>query len=164
MSRVKCGFDDGAEVPAARLLVRIGPTLKVDLGVDPDYDAARPQQRPTPTIRAVAALIDTGASLSCIDAGLAMDLELPIIDQVEVAGVGGLHRFNLHLAQIHAPDLKFTLYGEFAGVDLAASGQHTALIGRDFLNHFHLSYEGPSGSVTLVDPRAPAEITPWPDE
>lgn len=163
MSRAKCGFDDGADVPAASLLVRIGPTLRVDLGFDPAYDVGHPQNLPTPAIRGVAALIDTGASVSCIDSGLAVDMQLPIINQVEVAGVGGLHQFNLHLAQIHAPDLRFTLYGTFAGVDLAAGGQHMALIGRDFLSHFHFTYEGPTGAVTLIDPSAPLAHSDWED-
>ncbi|MEI9964983.1 MAG: aspartyl protease family protein [Caulobacteraceae bacterium] len=111
------------------------------------------------------ALVDTGASISCIDAGLAMDLQLPIIDQTSVAGVGGLHQFNMHLAQIRAPALKFTFFGEFAGVDLAAGGQgHTVLIGRDFLSHFHMTYDGPSGAVVLTDPSAPMDVAAWDEE
>ena len=56
----------------------------------------------------------------------------------------------MHLAQIHVPSLQVTLYGTFAGVDLIAGGQlHHALIGRTFLRHFTMTYNGASGSVVL---------------
>ena len=71
---------------------------------------------------------------------------------------------NMHLAQIYAPALQFTFYGSFAGVNLTeGGGHHWVLIGRDFLRHFHLSYDGPSGEVTLFDPHAPLAHEP-PDE
>lgn len=53
-------------------------------------------------------------------------------------------------AQIHVPSLVFNHYGQFAAVDLAAGGQrHAALIGRTFLQHFTMMYEGRTGNVTL---------------
>ena len=57
---------------------------------------------------------------------------------------------NVYLAQVHVPSLNFTMYGAFAGVELAAGGQvHGALIGRTFLQHFTMIYEGRTGTVTL---------------
>jgi len=56
----------------------------------------------------------------------------------------------MYLAQIHIPSLNFTLHGAFVGVDLAAGGQvHYALIGRTFLQHFTMIYEGTTGTVRL---------------
>ena len=165
MSQAKCGFDDRGSVSARNLLVRLCPTLRVEIGFDADYDADQPRRLARLAMPNVSALIDTGASISCIDSGVAMELQLPIINRTSVAGVGGLHQFNVHLAQIRAPELNFTFYGPFTGVDLAASGQQRiALIGRDFLAHFHMTYDGPSGSVTLTDPHAPVETGNWPDE
>ncbi len=165
MSQAKCGFDHDGNVPGRNLLVRLGPTLRVDIGFDPDYDAHRPRQLAHLAMPNVSALIDTGASISCIDSGVAMELQLPVINRTSVAGVGGLHQFNVHLAQIRAPELNFTFYGPFTGVDLAASGQQRiALIGRDFLSHFQMTYDGQSGRVTLTDPHAPIEAGVWPDE
>lgn len=58
----------------------------------------------------------------------------------------------MHLAQIFVPALSFTLYGMFAGVHLAAGGQeHFALIGRDFLRHFIMRYDGGTGAVSLQE-------------
>jgi len=57
----------------------------------------------------------------------------------------------MYVAQIHIPSLNYTIYGQFAGVDLAVGGQiHKALIGRTFLGNFTMMYEGSTGSVTLV--------------
>jgi hypothetical protein len=77
-------------------------------------------------------------------------LALPVVDRRHVGGVSGLKEVNMHLAHIHIPSLSFTLYGAFAGVDLIAGGQlHYALIGRTFLQHFKMTYDGLTGDVTL---------------
>jgi len=56
----------------------------------------------------------------------------------------------MHLGHVHVPALNFTIYGEFAGVDLVAGGQaHHALIGRTFLQNFTMTYEGRTGTVIL---------------
>lgn len=56
----------------------------------------------------------------------------------------------MHLAQIYVPALQFTVYGSFAGVHLVAGGQiHQALIGRTFLQHVRMVYDGQSGKVTI---------------
>ena len=84
-------------------------------------------------------------------ARLKFRLELPVIDRMEVSGVGGVHKLNVHLAQIHVPSLKFTIPGKFAGVQLMAGGQgHHALIGRTFLQNFYMVYDGPEGSVKIA--------------
>lgn len=153
MPETQCGFKDGPGVKARELLVLRGPTLKVDLGFDPAYDPSNPRRLAELPVRGAFALIDTGASTSCIDSALAMHLALPIIDQRTCAGISGSMQVNMHLAQIHVPSLLFTLYGGFAGVDIGSGGQrHDVLIGRDFLRHFRMVYDGPSGGVTLADP------------
>ena len=79
-----------------------------------------------------------------------MELKLPIIRRQWVTGVHGPGDLNMHLARIHVPDLQWTLFGEFAGVHLAAGGQpHAALLGRSFLQNFTMTYDGRKGTVTL---------------
>jgi predicted aspartyl protease len=145
----ECGFDNIPSGPSGSvLLVRLGPTLFVDIGFDPSW--VPKQNTPTPGIRHVEALVDTGASESCIDDLLAAGLNLPIIDRRPIAGIAGQHMANVYLAQIRAPDLHFIQYGTFAGVNLAAGGQvHKALIGRTFLRNFRMAYEGTTGKVTI---------------
>jgi len=121
----------------------------VDVGFDPSYNAATPTV-PQAGAKALWALVDTGATESHIDEALAKSLGLPLVDKRSYAGTGGLRPADVYLAQIHIPNLSFTLYGEFAGVDLFGGGQqHRALIGRTFLRNFTMIYEGITGTVTL---------------
>lgn len=151
MAEIKCGFDDGPGGSGSDLLVFLGPTLFVDVGFDPDHDPiANPHSIPTPGIAGVQALVDTGASECCIDSLLAVQLKLPLVNRRRVAGVHGSHTANVYLAQVHVPMLGVTMNGAFTGVDLKAGGQvHSALIGRTFLRHFKMIYEGKTGTVTL---------------
>lgn len=131
------------------MLVSHGPSLTVDIGFDGHFRPV-PGAIPKPTAQGIWALVDTGATDSCIDGKLALELGLPIIDRRPIAGVGGLTEVHYHLAQIHVPSLPFTIYGHFAAVDLAAGGQqHRALIGRTFLQHFTMIYTGSTGEVEI---------------
>jgi predicted aspartyl protease len=124
----------------------------VDIGFDPNFNPQNQIQIPVPGIRGVRALVDTGATESCIDSRLAAQLNLPIVDRRGIGGVGGAHVVNIHLAQVHVPSLGKTVVGAFAAVHLAAGGQaHHALIGRTFLQHFTMIYEGRTGTVTIHD-------------
>lgn len=150
MAETKCGFDNipgGAS--GAAMLVRWGPTLSVDIGFDPSFKPT-PGFIPVPGIKGVQALVDTGATESCIDSELAAQLNLPIIDKRGVSGVHGKNDVNIHLAQIYIPSLNHAIIGAFAGVHLAAGGQtHKALIGRTFLQSFTMVYDGRTGSVKI---------------
>jgi hypothetical protein len=149
MVETNCGFNDGDGVSGQALLAAWGPTLHVDIGFDPDF---KPGQGPLPKpgLKGIEALVDTGASISCIDNILAVQLALPVIDRRPIAGAHGRGDANLYFAQVHVPSLKFTIYGEFVGVDLQAGGQrHRALIGRSFLMHFKMIYDGRTGIVTI---------------
>lgn len=144
---VNCGFEHAPS--GGDILVTYGPTLVVDIGFDPAYVTSGG------TVPALAApgilgLIDTGASESCIDSLLASQLQLPIVDRRNIAGAHGSHPVNMHLAQIHVPSLGLTIHGMFAAVDLAGGGQtHRALIGRTFLRHVTMTYDGKTGAVLI---------------
>ncbi len=130
-------------------LFNVGPTLQVQIGYDSTF---RDGVRRPPYIPAVLhpALVDTGSALSCIDSNLANALNLPNAGHQNLAGVGGVYRADMYLAQICIPKLGWVVTGQFAGVYLSAGGQpHRALPGRHFLRRFRLVYEGRSGEVTL---------------
>jgi hypothetical protein len=151
MPRTKCGFFDGSEGKGHDLLVLLGPTLLVNIGFDPAYRPGGLAPTPHPLIENVKALVDTGATECCIDSALAGQLALPVVDRRSVSGVHGPQEVSMHLAQIHVPSLNFTVWGMFAGVDLQGGGiEHRALIGRTFLNHFTMIYDGTTGDVTLL--------------
>jgi hypothetical protein len=150
MPSVDCGFQDvpgGAS--GAILLASYGPTLKVDIGFDAAWSNTSADP-PTPSLKDVHALVDTGASTCCVDSQLAAQLNLPVVDRIPISGISGRSEANIHVVQIHVPSLGVTFYGRFAGVELRAGGQrHDALIGRDFLRHFTMMYEGKTGTVNI---------------
>jgi predicted aspartyl protease len=151
MPTTKCGFND---IPGGTTgtdnLVQWGPTLLVDIGFDANYIFSPSAPPPVPGMTGLHALVDTGATECCIDSLLGAQLNLPIIDKRVIAGAHGAKEVNVHLAQVFVPSLNFTIYGAFAGVDLRAGGQfHSALMGRTFLKHFKMIYEGSTGSVEL---------------
>lgn len=152
MVETKCGFDSGPSGAGSDLLINIGPTLFVNIGFDPNHDPiANPTGVPIPGITSVQALVDTGAIECCIDSMLAVQLNLPLVNRRQISGVHGSHLANVYLAQVHVPTLGVTMNGAFSGVDLRAGGQvHSALIGRTFLRHFKMIYEGKTGTVTLT--------------
>jgi hypothetical protein len=150
MPSTLCGFNPGPGADAHLQLVALGPTIFVHIGFDPTFDPQVPGKFPAIPQNPVHALVDTGATESCIDTALALSLNLPIVDRRVISGVHGANDVNMHLAHIHVPSLNFTLYGSFAGVGLSAGGQlHLALIGRTFLQNFTMIYEGRTGSVTI---------------
>jgi hypothetical protein len=153
----ECGwFSVPGGAAGSTLLCQYGPTIAVDIGFDPAHKPGEPDLPPIAGIKGVPALVDTGAFASCIDSLLATQLNLPIIDRRIVSGIGGPQEVNFHLAQVCVPSLRFTQYGMFAGVHLAAGGQpHQALLGRTFLRHHTMLYEGPSGQVTISRANAP---------
>jgi predicted aspartyl protease len=157
MHSVKCGFYDipGGQ-SAVDLLVQWGPTILVNIGFDPKFTVGSTESIPIPGITDLNALVDTGATESCIDSLLAAQLNLPVVDRRMTAGAHGAKEVNVHLAQVRVPSLGFTIYGAFAGVDLRAGGQaHSALLGRTFLKHFKMNYEGMTGTVEIIDPNNP---------
>ena len=144
LSEVESGFKNRPD-----LLALYGPTLLVDIGLDPDF---RPENQQPPNLpaQALPALVDTGASESCIDADLATELGLPIVDRKPVAGVHGSDELNYHVAHLYVPDLQLNIYGVFAGVHLRTGGQpHSALLGRSFLRRCTMTYRGRDGVVEI---------------
>ena len=94
--------------------------------------------------------MDTGTQETSIDADLARSLNLPVAGSLRVTGVLGSREVTTYHAQFYIPSLHWVIAGHFAGVQLASEGMpFHALIGRHFLRHARLTYDGPTGSVTL---------------
>ena len=145
MPSVSCGFPGRPDA-----LKQSGPTLYVDIGLDPSLHL-RYGEAPRLAATRIPALVDTGTSDSCIDTALAASLDLPVAKRYgTIAGVHGPGPAVIYVAHIYVPDLHLVIYGHFPGVHLAGSGQpHAALIGRDFLQHCVMTYNGPTGDVVL---------------
>ena len=144
-----CGFEAEDGLSGSHRLVLHGPTIEVRIGFDPEFLPA-PGRRPDLPPRLFPALIDTGATRSSIDSGLAADLDLPVVDRTIISGAHGAGAVDVHLAQIQVPALGVDIYGSFAAAHLSAGGQeHRAIIGRTFLRHYTLTYDGRTGVVRL---------------
>jgi gag-polyprotein putative aspartyl protease len=155
MRSTPAGFRSGRDRESpADLLVSLGPTIRVDIGLKSRAPAG---DRPDLRKKNVKALIDTGAGGDCIDDDLARRLELPVTDEGEISGVGGRHHAYIYTARIYIPALDKLLFQPFTGVKLQEGGQwHEVILGRPFLRHYQLTYDGPTGEVTITDPDADA--------
>lgn len=116
-------------------------------------------------------LLDTGASETCISVEAAGELGLPQIDSRSISGVSGIKEHPVFLVEIRV-DLHYPSGGVFTMnraqpatgvIDLEASlrsigltthdqwpARLVGLLGRDFLRHIVLIYDGNSARVRLV--------------
>ena len=150
MSFADCGFEDQGRVSGAARLVAVGPTIPVCIGFDPSFIPLdeRPPDLPD---QLVPALIDTGAVSTCIDSSLAASFGLPVVERAGLAGVHGPGLVDVYVAQMFVPDLAVSFSGRFHAAGLSAGDQyHRAIIGRDFLQHYTMTYDGRTGAVRLV--------------
>jgi hypothetical protein len=145
----QAGFKKGkAGATPADLLVQLGPTLLVDIGLK---SRSASGELPDLALKSVRALIDTGAGGDCIDDGLAQSLGLPVTDEGEISGIGGKHKAYIYTARLWVPGLKRLLFQPFTGVKLRQGEQwHQVILGRSFLRQYRLTYDGGSGEVELV--------------
>ena len=117
------------KVAPAQALVNAGPTISVLVGQPPLPDEPTTDQ---PKLEQVIALIDTGATTSCIDEKFATDLGLTVIDEQTAHGIGGPKLHSRFLVFMQVPELSTHKTGNFLGVDL--KGRQPVLLGRDFLS------------------------------
>ncbi len=137
------------QAPPAMGLVLRGPVVQVSVTIEQNAGrglTASGKSLPTPI--SGLALIDTGASNTCIDEQAAKELGLPVIDVANMqSATHDNHPCNIYPIQIITPII--TLNAPRAmGAALASQGL-LVLIGRDVLEHCTLFYNGPVGQFTL---------------
>lgn len=95
-----------------------------------------------------AVLIDTGARDNFIDPCVAKQLELVVVEEcVRVAGLGGELSGDRFTAQVLLPDFGLTYRGDFIGGGFGK--EPLVILGRPFLKHYRLVYDGRTGQVTI---------------
>lgn len=132
-------------------LVQRGPCVQVSLGIAQTFAAQLAEQGialPAPVTG--YALIDTGASNTCVDEDIAQQLGLPVVDVVHIASAShALSEQNVYPLNIEFVGFPATVDAPHAiGAPLASQGL-VALIGRDLLQRFTLFYNGLTGQITL---------------
>ncbi|MCX6026849.1 MAG: retroviral-like aspartic protease family protein [Chloroflexi bacterium] len=103
-----------------------------------------------PAPRTGLALIDTGASDTCIDEQVAKELGLPVVDQVNMASASNAAIIrNVYPITIEITGLPNPINAPRAiGAELAPQGL-LLLVGRDALRFCTLFYNGITGELTL---------------
>jgi predicted aspartyl protease len=138
--------------PQVALQLR-GPAVQVALhfpAVVAQELTNRGESLPNPVVG--EALIDTGASFSCIDVEAARDLGLSQIDVAIMHSASHADQeMPVYFAAIELLGMGARLEQRVMGASLKALGL-VALIGRDALATWVLFYNGPTGQVTVIQP------------
>ncbi len=124
--------------------------MQVSVGLEQGMAKALTQQgKPVPELRSGFALIDTGASVSCIDEQVAKEMRLPVVDVGKMTSAShDAHPCNIYPIQIALPAGIAFGAPRAMGANLAPQGL-LAIIGRDILQVCTLFYNGSAGQITL---------------
>ncbi len=137
------------DVPPAIALQARGPVIQVTVTLEQNAGQALVSQgKALPVPKAGLALIDTGASNTCIDEQAAKELGLPVIDVASM--LSATHEkvpCNVYPVLISTPIVGLNS-PRTMGAALAAQGL-LVLIGRDVLQSCTLFYNGVTGQFTL---------------
>ena len=133
-------------------LERVGPRLRVQIGV-PDALAALYTQKDQaiPSSDLGFALFDTGASMTCVDEGILVEMGLHPVRVQRVSTPSGDSELNCYPCRLSfpgcpLPDIDPSIV---VGAKLQKQG-YAALIGRDLLRDMILIYDGPGARVTFA--------------
>jgi len=144
---------DGQPIPRppSIALAARGPCVQVQIGTArPIAQQLLQQGKTLPPPVSGLALIDTGASATCIDEDAARSLALPVTNVVQVSSASHASSpQNVHPTQIEMIGLPLAIDANAIAAPLAAQGL-IALIGRDVLRHCTLFYNGPAGAISLA--------------
>lgn len=144
---------DGSPVQISPQLVLLnrGPVLQITVGLAQSMAQPLLQQGITlPTPLSGLALIDTGASVTCIDEAAAQQLQLPVVGTTQMVSASHANvQQNIYPVQIELVGANITIESpQTMAAALAAQGL-LMLIGRDVLANCTLFYNGPTGQITL---------------
>lgn len=138
-------------IPHSVVLQKQGPCVQVSIGLAQSIASQLLQQgKSLPKPISGIALIDSGASSTCIDDTAAQQLSLPVVNVVNVASASHASTpQNVYPIQIELIGLPISIEAPNAiGAALTPQGL-LALIGRDVLQHCTLFYNGITGEITL---------------
>ena len=142
-------------------LTRLGAYFPIEVHVPPQIaEALTKQGMPVPTPASGVRLIDTGASITCVDEKILTGLSLNPIGVVETGTANGPVQQNVYPGRIVFPTKGWTIDLErVVGVNLAGQSVEAvleapaipiiALLGRNFLEQCVFIYNGTMGSWTI---------------
>lgn len=126
-----------AEGPLIDVIVHREPGAEPHEGIPPSYETR--------------ALIDTGASDSCVDYRIVHALRLRQTNQTRMRVVGTSVLVTVHLGVLEIPALSFKGIVELYSSSVTRP-KYNALIGRPFLANYGFHLDGPSGMFHIDIP------------
>ncbi len=133
-----------------------GPIVLAQIGVSrPRAQALQIAKQAVPSPVQIQMLVDTGASSTCVEAGVLASLGLPPAGQILMhsASTGGTpvaaNQFDISLAIVH-PTLSFQIWAMPVIECQPLSGTIQGLLGRDVLSHCMLVYQGQTNAFSLA--------------
>jgi len=99
------------------------------------------------------ALIDTGATFTCVDENTCLTLGLNSVGIANMKHVDGTSTRTRYPVQISFPDFNLPPLNLVGAASVVLSNMippFVALIGRDLLAHFKLTYNGPRGRIEIA--------------
>jgi len=145
------GLGAGPGQPDPSLLERHGPVIPAQIEI-PTVLAQQMQRAGAPVPQPVTgnALIDTGATLSAVDAQVLTSLGIASTGIVPVWTPSGPTRQPVFASKVAIPAMRLVVeIPRVLGAQLQGAGI-IALLGRDFLRHTLFEYNGTLGILTLA--------------
>ncbi|HXE63245.1 MAG TPA: retroviral-like aspartic protease family protein [Bryobacteraceae bacterium] len=139
-------------LPPPILMQQRGPVAQVSVGIAQVYaQSLTAAGTPVPAPVSGWALIDTGASMTCIDDAIAQKLGLPAIDRAKMASASHAGtECNVYPISFNIIGLPIQMELHRAiGANLQSQGL-AMLIGRDLLMRCTLHYNGLTGEFTIA--------------
>ena len=138
------------------VLIASGPLLSVEVSIPSALaDIYSRENKSTPTPKTGFALIDTGATRSCVDDSVIRQLDVNPIGVATSYTAGGPKEHNLFPAHFRFPAFKMDIdFSSVLGVNLEGQNFNNepiiALLGRDLLSGFIFVYNGTLGMYTVA--------------
>jgi predicted aspartyl protease len=141
-------------VPASQNLQQLGPVLAVEIHVPTAYSKMLTSiNMAVPNPISGLGLIDTGASVTAVDASEMKSLGVPPINVVPITGMtpGGQTQQNAYPVMVAFPGTGLPPFEFSTVLGSKLHGQTiVALIGRDLLSQMLFFYNGQTGSISLA--------------
>jgi hypothetical protein len=137
--------EPGDPGPCIDVIVMNSPEL-IRAGLEIGFEYPKPQK--------VRALIDTGAALSVISKKFADYCKLRQTGaNTEIIGLGGTHRCDEHAGSISFPGTALQSIDtmRFISANFVKTRHHSCLIGRDILQNWRITFDGPGKRVVIED-------------